>query len=88
MRLVCVKRGKIHSVANLQGKCFKSYTITLGNEEFLYREMPLGTLGFRNVRAISNSKAVFDKDFTFTLPSYLGRKNVLLRGWPCLIIVM
>ena len=46
--------------------------------------MPSGTLGFLNVQAIS--KAVFDKDFTFTIPSYFGRKNVPLREW--LIIVM
>lgn len=41
--------------------------------------MPSGTLGFLNVQAIS--KAVFDKDFTFftfTIASYLGRKNVPL----------
>ena len=75
-----------HSAANLQGKCVKSYTITFGNEEYLYRVMPSGTLGFLNVRAIS--KAVFDEDFTFTIPSYLGRKNVPLREWPRLIIVL
>ena len=57
--------------ANLLGKCVKSYAIAFGNEEYLYRVMPSGTLGFLNVQAIS--KAVFDKDSTFTIPSYLGR---------------
>lgn len=47
-------------------KRFKSCTITLGNDEYLYKKMPSGTLDFLNVRAIS--KAVFDRDFTFTIP--------------------